>query len=81
MCWFPTSFGGVQSMWGMMGFMGLGMILWVVILALVVYLIVLLIQRLTLHGGQNDALRILQKRYERGEIDRETFNRMKDDLK
>jgi putative membrane protein len=81
MCWFPTSVGGVHTMWGMMGFMGLGMIFWVAILALVVYFIVQLFRRHAANGGQSDALRILQERYARGEIDRDTFNRMKDDLK
>lgn len=67
-------------MWGMMGFMGLGMIFWIVILALVVYFIVRLVRRQTVHGGRSDALRILEERYARGEIDRDTFNRMKDDF-
>ncbi len=65
MCWLPTSLGGVHTMWGMMGFMGLGMIFWVAILALVVYFIVRLFLRQAVHGEQSDALRILKEGYAR----------------
>jgi len=81
MCWSPSMTGGVHPMWGMMGFMGLGMIFWVAILVLIVYFIVQLFRRQTGYSGQNDALRILQERYARGEIDRDTYERMKNDLK
>ncbi|MFW6078537.1 MAG: SHOCT domain-containing protein [Gemmatimonadota bacterium] len=67
--------------WGMMLFMTL---FWVAVIALVVWLIV----RLTRGGGAaggaargDRAEEILRERYARGEIDRESFERMLDDLR
>jgi len=74
---------GMMGGWGW-GFGILGMLFW---LALVV-LIVVLVWRLLGRGGQGSwregsretPREILEKRYARGEIDREAFERMKRDL-
>lgn len=75
---------GMMGGWGW-GFGILGMLFW---LALVV-LVVVLIWRLLDDGGRNGArhegadetpLEILEKRYARGEIDRDEFERMKREL-
>lgn len=67
--------------WGMMFFM---MLFWIVLIALVVWLVI----RLTRSGGdaggggdRGRAEQILRERYARGEVDRETFERMLDDLR
>lgn len=66
--------------WGMMFFM---MLFWIAVLALVVWLII----RLTRDGGRRGvaggdrAEEVLRERYARGEIDRETYERMLDDLR
>ena len=74
---------GMMDGWGW-GFGILGMLFWLALLVLVV----VLIWRL-LDGGRDDArregeretpLEILEKRYARGEIDRDEFERMKRDL-
>lgn len=82
-------FGGSGHQ-GMMGGWGWGFgILWMLFGLALVVLIVVLIWRL-LDGGSQDGTRhegaretpleILEKRYARGEIDRDAFERMKRDL-
>ncbi|HKK27791.1 MAG TPA: SHOCT domain-containing protein [Gemmatimonadota bacterium] len=79
-------FGHMMGGWGW-GWGILGMLLW---LALIV-LVVVLVWRLLRRGGGEDGgarparggetpLDILERRYARGEIDREEFQRMKRDL-
>ncbi|MDP2478995.1 MAG: SHOCT domain-containing protein [Candidatus Palauibacterales bacterium] len=77
-------FQGMMGGWGW-GFGILGMLFW---LALIV-LVVVLVWRLMERGGRGDSrhegaretpLEILKKRYARGEIDRDEFERMKRDL-
>ena len=69
------------------GFMGGGMwfgwVFWIVIIVLVVYLVVRLTNQKT--GNQNiqsneSPLDVLKKRYARGEITKEEFESMKNDL-
>jgi putative membrane protein len=64
--------------WGMMGWSWLGMLVQLALLALLVYLLVRALARPT--GGRDRALEILRERYARGEIDQQTFERMKRDL-
>ena len=74
-------------MWHDMGFGGMmwyGWLFWIIIIGLVVYLIVKLT---TQKGGegphgpsQETPMDILKKRYARGEISKEEFDRMKKDL-
>lgn len=75
---------GMMGGWGW-GFGILGMLFWLALLVLVV----VLIWRLLDGGGRNGTrhegagetpLEILEKRYARGEIDRDEFERMKRDL-
>lgn len=66
--------------WGM----GFGWIMVIAFWALIILGIVLLI-KLILRGGRHDgaeesALDILRKRYARGEISREEFQKIKDDI-
>lgn len=67
--------------WGMMLLMTL---FWVAVIALVVWLIVRLTRGDGAPGGGargDRAEEILRERYARGEIDRETFERMLDELR
>lgn len=89
MCWGNGFFtGGGSGMFGMMSFMGIGMLFWIVIVALVAYFLFQFLlkplQGSTGYGQPDDydaAIRILKERYARGEIDNETFHRMKEELK
>ncbi len=73
-------------MWHNMGFGGMmwyGWLFWIIIIGVIVYLIV----RLTGQAGKSPGdqrgetpLEILKKRYARGEISKEEFERMKNDL-
>ncbi len=67
-----------------MGFGGLGMILfWGLVLLGVVWIVQTLAQRPPTSGSQREgdrALEILRERYARGEIPREEFERLKQDL-
>lgn len=72
----------------MMGFMGFGMLIWLVVVAavigLVIYFVIRATRRTSAFSGfqtsHKEPLDILRERYARGEIDRDTFERMKDDL-
>jgi putative membrane protein len=74
----------------MFGFSGIGMlggffmmVLWVVILVTVVYLVLHLLEKITgkHHTTSSGAERILQERFARGDIDFETYEKMKQHLK
>jgi len=64
---------------GMMGFgMGFGIIFWVLLIALIVYL---LAGKEAVKSEENSAIKILNERYARGEINQEEYLRMKEALK
>jgi len=67
----------------MFGFGGLGMLIWLIVLVAVVYFVLRFFRKSdALTGsGSSRALEILKERYARGEIDMETYDRMKDELK
>lgn len=62
--------------------MGLGIIFWVIFLILAVWVVKNYMdkQNSDFSSKQEDALEILKKRYAKGEISREEFERMKRDL-
>ncbi len=70
--------------WGNWGWgMGFGWVFMIVFWALVILGVVYLVQMATRGGksiGQETPLDILKKRYAKGEITKEEFERMKDDL-
>lgn len=64
-----------------MGGMWLGLIFWIVIIVLIVYLIVRFANQQNTRTTSNEsALDILKKRYARGEISKEEFEEIKKDL-
>ncbi|MHB0912099.1 MAG: SHOCT domain-containing protein [Armatimonadota bacterium] len=65
---------------GPLGWIGMliGLIVWLLILGGLVYLVVWLIRRFA--APHESALDVLSKRYARGEIDREEYERMKREL-
>ena len=66
--------------WGM-GFGWIFMILfWVVVIVGVVYIVQAISRRAGQSGPEENPLDILKKRYAKGEITKEEFERMKDDL-
>ncbi len=71
---------------GMGGFgMGFGWLFWIVILAVIIWAVIRLVnanQNREVYPGSKgeDALEVLKKRYAKGEISREEFERMKRDL-
>lgn len=71
--------------WGDYGWgMGFGWIFMIIFWLLVILGVVFLFQTLTRDSaktGREDSLEILKKRYAKGEISKEEFERMKDDLK
>lgn len=67
------------------GGMWMGWIFWIVILGLIIWGVVTVIKNASRSGGggsgaDESPLDILKKRYARGEISREEFERMKKDL-
>ncbi len=61
--------------------MGFGGILWIAIIALIVFLVwQYLRQNKNLGDSQNSPLEILKQRYAKGEIDREEYEEKKRDL-
>ncbi|MFO7638206.1 MAG: SHOCT domain-containing protein [bacterium] len=63
--------------------MGLGIIVWVVLLGGVAALVVWALRQYAPRGGAHtdpDALEILRRRYARGEVTREQYEQMKRDL-
>lgn len=81
--------GGVQNMMGMMGFMGFGMLMWLVVVAAVIGVVVYFVIRTTrrdstfsgIRSSHREPMDILRERYAKGEIDRDTYERMKNDLR
>lgn len=73
MGWGPYGYG--------MGWGGFGMLLELALLVLLVYLLVRVFSRSPGGEGRDRALEVLRERYARGEIDKETFERMGRDLK
>jgi len=55
--------------------MGLGMVIWVVIVALAVWLVVRLVSRRSRGGGAESAEELLRRRFASGEIDAEEYDR------
>lgn len=74
MYWWPYGYG-MMGGWGW-----LGMLMQLAILVLLIYLLVRAFSRPASSEGRDRALEILRERYARGEIDKETFERMKHDL-
>ncbi len=72
-----------NMMWDMMGWGPWGVFImtlfWLALLVLVIVAIVYLVSRIT-GRSQESPIEILKKRYARGEIDKEEFERMKKDL-
>lgn len=66
--------------YGMMGGGGLWMLLELALLVGLVYLLVQVFSRSSASREQSRALEILRERYAKGEIDQETFERMKQQL-
>ncbi|MEE8300787.1 MAG: SHOCT domain-containing protein [Desulfatiglandales bacterium] len=61
--------------------MGFGGILWIAIIALIVFLVwQYLKQDKNLGGSKNSPLEILKQRYARGEVDKEEYEEKKRDL-
>ena len=63
--------------------MGLGVVVWVVLLGGIAALVVWAVRQYAPHGGSSpgaDSLEILKRRYARGEVTREQFEQMKKDL-
>ena len=66
--------------WAMMGTMGL---FWIVLIVALVLLIVWLVRQVSRPGGTpaaDEPLAILKRRYARGELSREEFERMRQEL-
>lgn len=71
---------------GMGGFgMGFGWLFWIIILGVIIWAVIKLVNSAQNRSGfsdkkDEDALEILKKRYARGEIGREEYEKMKRDL-
>ena len=78
--------GWMMGDWGSWGYGMFGMVLMLLFWALIIVGIVLVVRWLFNRGGRespgtdDSALEILEKRYARGEIDKETFDAMRKDL-
>lgn len=71
----------MMGYYGGMGFGGLGMVLfWVLVVVGVVYLVKLFSQGQALGHNEGRAKEILRERYARGEINQEQFDRLKREL-
>lgn len=78
---------GMGPWGGYGGFEWIGMIIWIVILALIIAAVVWLVRAMT-HPGQTHSagerrsrgLEVLEERYARGEIKREEYLEMKKDI-
>ena len=81
------AWGWMGSMMGVWGFMGIGMILFFVLLVLAIVWMVTALTRSSRGYAdhppprEDAGLRILRERYARGEIDHEEYERMRDHLK
>jgi putative membrane protein len=75
----PGMMGYYDSMHGYGGI--LAMLFWILLIVGIVFLIVWLVRRTDTGSGSHEtALDILKKRYAKGEIDKEQFEKMKKDL-
>jgi|BEDMetMinimDraft_2_1075160.scaffolds.fasta_scaffold23807_2 putative membrane protein len=73
---------GVPGPWGWVPML-FGLLVWIAVVAAVAYLVVALVRRQPVGGGgppPEDPLRVLAARYARGEIDRDAYLRMREDL-
>jgi uncharacterized membrane protein len=78
----------MSSLWGYGLLMFFGMTLWVVLLALLIWVLIRWLNRRTGQGqepppgtrAERSALEILRQRYARGEIDQTTFEQMRERL-
>lgn len=66
--------------WWMGGMWLLSLLFWILVIAGVVLVVRWLTERSRPSHPPESALEILEKRYARGEIDRETFERMRRDI-
>jgi putative membrane protein len=85
-CPFFTDQAGTRGGWGGMAGYGMGGmfmgILFIIVVIVVIYLVIRMLSRnLSESGGGETPLDILKKRYAKGEISKEEFDRMKDELK
>ncbi len=71
--------GGGYGMGGWMPF-HFGGILQLIVIGLIIYFVVRMVRRPATEGVPLSAVDILKKRYAAGEIDEETYRRMKDEL-
>ena len=74
--------GGPGGGWGhMMGYGFVGMLMWIIIMAIIGVLIYFLMQAAMNRGrAEETPLEILKKRYAKGEVTKEEFERIKKDL-
>jgi len=78
--WCPMCGSGGAWGWGM----GAMALFWIVVLGIAIWLVLQLVGRGRSPGGDAGRTRaeeILKERYARGEIDRETYQRMLDDVR
>lgn len=87
MPWYGIQSWGWGPMMGVRGFMGIGLVLFLVLLVLAVVWMVKALTR-SLRGyagyapsGEDSGLRILRERYARGEIDHEEYERVRNHLR
>lgn len=72
--------GNEYGGWPMLEFMVISSLIWLLLLAVGAWALVVWIRRRDGHLRSPSALEILGERYARGEIDSDTFRRMRDDL-
>ncbi|EGB14869.1 Protein of unknown function DUF2078, membrane [Pseudodesulfovibrio mercurii] len=78
--WHGGGFGGWAGSMGMGFGFPFGGIIQLLILGLIVYFTVRLFRRPATHSGPGTPQDVLKRRYASGEIDRETYRAMKDEL-
>ena len=76
-----TGFGGWFGNMGANPGFPFGGIVQLVILGLIIYFTARLVRRPATHSVPNTPVDVLQRRYAAGEIDRETYRAMKDELR
>jgi len=64
--WMPFHFGGILQL---------------VIIGLIIYFVARMLRRPAMDTGTSSPQDVLKRRYAAGEIDKETYNQMKDDLR
>ena len=78
-------FGGWNPGFGFFGIPFLGILFWIILLLVAIYLVVLLVKKvrnseITYPVKENDPVTIVKKRYARGEITKEEYERLLKDL-